>query len=94
MIDAVASEYQGRVTFVGVAQNSSPAASEARVGVWFSPDRILWGYSDEIGPEYGVRGQPVSVLVTSRGKISDVWFGRLAESDIRARIDRLLDLSA
>jgi hypothetical protein len=94
VVDAVASDYQDRVTFVCVAQNSTPEASAARVGVWFSPDRMLWGYSDEIGPQYGVRGQPVSVLITSRGKIAATWFGGISESEMRAEIDRLIELSA
>ncbi len=94
MIDAVASDYQNQITFVAVAQSSTPEASAQRVGVWFSPDRLLWGYSDEIGPWYGVRGQPVSVLVTSRGKVASMWFGALPEADIRAELDTLLALSA
>ena len=93
MIDAVASDHQDSVTFVAVAQNSTPEASEARVGVWFSPDRMLWGYSDEIGPLYGARGQPVSVLITSRGKIAAQWFGQRPEPELRAEIDRLIALS-
>ena len=64
------------------------------MGVWFSPERMLWGYSDDIGPLYGVRGQPVSVLITARGKVAAQWFGQLPESDIRAEIDRLIALSS
>jgi hypothetical protein len=94
VIDAVASDYQDRVTFVAVAQNSTPEASEARVGDWFSPERMLWGYSDEIGPRYGVRGQPASVLITPRGKITRAWFGQVPEAQIRAEIDRLIELSS
>ncbi len=93
MIDAVASDYQDRVTFVAVAQNSTPEASAARVGDWFSPDRLLWGYSDEIGPWYGVRGQPVSFLITSDGKVAATWFGGIPEADIRAELDFLLEVS-
>ena len=94
MIDAVASEFRNRVTFVAVAQNSTPEASAERVGVWFSPDRLRWGYSDEIGPLFGVRGQPVSVLITSRGKIASTWFGSRPETEIRSEIEQLLELSA
>ena len=67
VIDAVASDYQGRVTILAVAGRSTPEASAARVGEWFSPDRLMWGYSDEMFGLFGVPGQPVSVLVTSDG---------------------------
>jgi hypothetical protein len=73
-----------------VAQNSSPDESARRVGAWFSPDRLLWGYSDEIGPGYGVRGQPVSFLITGDDFIVDQWFGSLPEAEIRARLDALV----
>jgi hypothetical protein len=94
VIDAVASDYLDRITFVAVAQNSTPEESAKQVGVWFSPERLRWGYSDEIGPLYGVRGQPVSVLVTSRGKVADTWFGPRSEAEIREALDRLIALSA
>ena len=94
MIDAVASDYLDRVTFVAVAQSSTPEASAQRVGQWFSPDRLLWGYSDDIGPWYGVRGQPVTVLITSNKKVAAMWFGQSPEAEIRAEIDALIELSA
>lgn len=89
VIDAVAGDYQGEIAFVAVAQNSSLEASRERVGVWFSPERFQWGYSDEIGPQYGVRGQPAVALVRD-GRVVDTWFGPLDESEIRARLDALL----
>ena len=49
MIDAVASDYQDTITFLGVAGKSSEEASRTRVGAWFSPDRILWGYDEDVG---------------------------------------------
>lgn len=74
-----------------MAQNSSESASRARVGPWFSPERLLWGYSDEIAPRYGLRGQPVSVLITGDDRVVDTWFGRLPEDEIRSRLDALLE---
>jgi hypothetical protein len=91
VIDAVASDYLQSVTFVAVAQNSSPEASARRVGDWFSPARLLWGYSDEIGPSFGVRGQPVSLLITGDDFIVDRWSGSLPEPEIRARLDALVE---
>ena len=90
VIDAVASEYQGRVTILAVAGRSTPEASAARVGDWFSPDRLMWGYSDEMFGLFGVPGQPVSVLVTSDGFEVNRWFGSASEADLRAALDELV----
>ena len=90
VIDAVAADYQGRVTFLAVAGRSSPEASADRVGVWFSPDRLLWGYSNELWALFGIPGQPVSVLITSDGFEVDRWFGSASESDLRAALDQLV----
>ncbi|MCB2223654.1 MAG: hypothetical protein KQH83_05705 [Actinobacteria bacterium] len=89
VIDAVASDYQDAVTFLAVAGRSTPEASAARVGVWFSPDRVLWGYSDEIWDLYAVPYQPVSVLITSDGYEVNRWFGEASEEDLRAALDEL-----
>ena len=90
VIDAVAVDYEGRVTFVAVAGRSSLEASAERVGVWFSPDRLLWGYSDDLWALFGIPGQPVSVLITSDGFEVDRWFGALPEADMRAALDQLV----
>jgi hypothetical protein len=89
VVDAVASEYLEAITFLAVAQNSTPEASAQKAGVWFDPNRIMWGYSDEIGPMYGALGQPVSVLI-SEGRVVDMWFGNLPEPEIRAKLDALI----
>jgi hypothetical protein len=83
VIDAVASDYQDTVTFLAVAGRSTPEASQQRVGVWFSPDRILWGYSDELWDLYGVPYQPVSVLITSDGYEVNRWYGEASEESLR-----------
>ncbi|MFH2071522.1 MAG: hypothetical protein ABIJ75_01590 [Actinomycetota bacterium] len=90
VIDAVASDYQDQITFVAVAGRSTPEASAERVGTWFSPDRILWGYSDDIWALYGVPGQPVSVLITSDGFEVDRWFGAVGEAELRAALVQLV----
>jgi thiol-disulfide isomerase/thioredoxin len=89
-VDAVASEYEGRVTFVAVAGRSSLAASAERVGVWFSPDRFLWGYSDEVWGAFGVAQQPVGVLITADGYEVDRWFGAVSEDRLRQALDFLI----
>ena len=58
--------------------------------------RILWGLDEEmaIWEAYGIGGQPVTVLVSSRGEVIDIWFGILGDEETRARIDRLVEVSA
>jgi thiol-disulfide isomerase/thioredoxin len=88
-IDAVAPDYEGRITFVFVAGRSSLEASRARVGTWFSPERILWGYDEELWTTYEVFGQPNSYLISSDGIIVDHWFGHMPEPLLRDRLDAL-----
>lgn len=90
VVDAVASDYQDEITIVAVAGRSTEAKSRVRVGDWFDPDRLLWGYDDDLWGAYGVRGQPVSILISSDDVIVDSWFGALTESELRARLDALV----
>ena len=90
VVDAVSADYQGQVTFLAVAGRSSPEASADRVGEWFSPDRLLWGYSDDLWALFGIPGQPVSVLITSDGFEVDRWFGAASEDELRAALDQLV----
>ena len=89
VVDAVASDYQDTITFLAIAGRSTPEASAARVGDWFSPDRLDWAYSDETWDLFGIPGQPVSVLLTSDGIEVDRWFGAASEADLRAALDQL-----
>jgi hypothetical protein len=93
VVDAISEDYRDRIEFVAVAGRSDLEASRARVGVWFSPDNLLWGYDDELWGLYGIPGQPSSVLITE-GVIVGGWFGALPEDEFRAQLDRLLELSA
>ena len=89
-IDAVASEYQGRVTFVAVAGQSTPEQSALKVGDWFSPERVLWGYDDTIWDLYAVVGQPVGFLISGDDHIVSGWFGERSEQQLRESLDSLL----
>ena len=89
VVDAVAPDYLDQITFLAVAGSSSPEASATRVGDWFSPDRLLWGYSDDLWVLYNVPYQPVSVLVSSDNVIVERWFGAVGEEELRAALDRL-----
>lgn len=73
-----------------MAGRSSPDASAERVGDWFSPDRILWGYDDDLWPRYEVFGQPVTFLISSDDVIVGGWYGALGEDDLREQLDLLV----
>lgn len=90
VIDAVASDYQDSITFVAVAGRSSADASARRVGDWFSPERILWGYDDDLWPTYEVFGQPVSYLISSDDVIVGGWYGAVGEAALREQLDALV----
>jgi hypothetical protein len=89
VIDAVSTDYQDTIAFVAVAGRSSESASRARVGVWFDPNRILWGYDDDLWALYSVFGQPTTVLISSDDVIVGGWAGALTEEELREQLDRL-----
>lgn len=60
------------------------------MGSWFSPDRVLWGYSDDLWSQYEVFGQPVSFLISSDDVIVGTWYGAAGEDDLRAALDYLV----
>lgn len=92
VVDAVSADYQDTVQFVAVAGRSDLEASRDRVGVWFSPDNMLWGYDDDLWGLYGIRGQPTSVLIT-QGVVVSGWYGAVPEEALRAELDRLVGMS-
>jgi hypothetical protein len=92
VIDAVASDYLDEIAFVAVAGRSSFAKSARRVGDWFDPDRLLWGYDDDVWDLYSVPYQPVSVLISSDGVIVDRWLGAAGETQLRTALDRLREI--
>ncbi|MDP2622448.1 MAG: hypothetical protein Q8Q29_01460 [Actinomycetota bacterium] len=75
-----------------MAGRSDEASSRQRVGVWFSPERILWGYDDSIWALYEVPYQPITFLISSDDVIVDMWFGALSEGEIRARVEALAEV--
>jgi hypothetical protein len=89
VVNAVAEDYLDEITFLAVAGRSTPEDSEKRVGDWFDPARLLWGYSDDVWALYGVSYQPVSVLVSPDKKVVGGWFGALDEEEMRAELDAL-----
>lgn len=51
---------------------------------------MLWGYSDEVWPSYGIFGQPASVLISGDDVIVGGWYGALDEAVMRATLDALV----
>ena len=92
VIDAVAPDYLSEITFLAVAGRSSFDKSERRVGDWFDPNRLLWGYDDDLWDLYAVPYQPVSVLISSDDVIVDRWLGAVDEDQLRAALDRLSEI--
>jgi hypothetical protein len=92
VVDQVAADYQGDVTFLAVAAKGSMDATSARAEELFS-ENLLWGLDDEekIWDLYGVPGQPATVLI-ARGVVVDMWFGVTDADTLRERLDRLVSL--
>ncbi|MEX2323803.1 MAG: TlpA disulfide reductase family protein [Acidimicrobiia bacterium] len=90
IINSLAADYGDEVTFVTVAGRSTLEASQERAGIWFSSDRILWGYDDDLWQTYLVRGQPVGFLISSDDVIVDQWFGNIGKEAIMERLDALV----
>ena len=89
VVDAVAADYLDDVTFLAVAGRSSFDRTAARATELFS-DNLAWGLDDSVWNDYGVFGQPFTVLVAD-GVIVDSWFGALGEDELRERLDDLID---
>jgi thiol-disulfide isomerase/thioredoxin len=90
IVNSLAADYGDEVTFVTVAGRSTIEASRERAGIWFSDDRVLWGYDDELWQTYLVRGQPVGFLISSDDIIIDQWFGNIGKEAIVELLDTLV----
>ena len=92
VVDTVAADYQGDVTFLAVAGKADMDRTAQRADELLTGN-VQWGLDDSIWDLYGVPGQPATVLIVD-GVIVDQWFGALPEAPIRERLDRLVDLAA
>lgn len=92
VVDAVAQDYQDRVTFLAVAGKSTFERS-AEVAPQLFSDALDWGYDDSIWELYGNPYQPHTMLITSDDKIVTQYYGDPGGADaIRAGLDALLAL--
>lgn len=92
MIDRVANDYQQDITFLAVAGRGDLGTTQERAASLFG-DNLLWGLDDSVWTTFGVTGQPTSLLI-SNGVVVDFWFGSLAESGMRERLDNLVAVSS
>ena len=92
VIDAVAPDYADRVRFIAVAGRSDLAATQARADELLS--NTEWGLDESIWDLYGVRGQPVSFLITGNDVVVGNWFGAAGEDALREALDELVALGA
>ena len=91
VIDAVASDYQGS-DHLRCRRREELEAASRRVGVWFDPSRILWGYDDDLWALFAVFGQPTTILISSDDVIVGGWRGALSEAELREELDRLVEI--
>ena len=92
VIDAVAPDYADTVEFVAVAGQSDFNATKERADELLS--NVPWGLDDAIWDLYGVRGQPVSYLITGSDVVVGNWFGAAGEEELREALDELVALGA
>ena len=92
VIDAVAPDYADTVRFIAVAGQSDLEATRAEAEKLLS--NVEWGLDDSVWDLYGVRGQPVSYLITGNDIQVANWCGAAGEDALRAALDELVALGA
>lgn len=90
VVDAVQPDYADTVQFIAVAGQAGLDETRARA------DELLlnteWGLDESIWDLYGVRGQPVSFLITGNDVVVGNWFGAVGEDALRTALDELVAL--
>ncbi len=77
---------------MAVAGRSDPGAAETRAAQLFG-DVLPWGVGDDVWELFGVRSQPVTVLLAGNDVVVDTWFGALPPADIEERLANLIAVS-
>jgi hypothetical protein len=93
VVDQLAAEYADRVAFVAPAWKGTADATAERADELMTSGVIQWGLDveEQVFAAYGVPYQPVTVLIGADDTIVDSWAGALAEDELRARIEALLE---
>ena len=92
VVDAVAPDYEDAVRFIAIGGRSDFDKTKSRADELLS--NVDWGMDDSIWDLYGVRGQPVSFLITGNDVIVGNWFGAAGEVRLREALDELVALDA
>lgn len=86
----MAPDYEDSVRFIAVAGQSDLASTKAQADQLLS--NVRWGLDESVWNLYGVRGQPVSFLITGNDIEVGNWFGAAGEETLRAALDELVAL--
>jgi len=88
VVDSLIPDYEDAVRSIGVAGRAGYDETAARAEELL--DNLEWGLDQSVWDLYGIRGQPVSLLITGNDVVVDQWFGALDEAEIRAKLDQLV----
>jgi len=90
VIDSIAPDYEGEVTFLAVGGRGSLDATTSRAAELMPSGSMLWSLDDSVWESYEVFGQPVTFAISADKVIVDQWFGIRNEAEIRATLDILV----
>ncbi len=91
-IEELAEDYEGRVTFVAPAVDSSMAGAAGVVEHLLPSGRVLWGLDEQQSAHeaYGFRGVPAGAIVAVDKSLVSAWDGPRNTDEIRDTLDMLL----
>ena len=89
VVESIAADYQGEVTFLAVAGRAGLDATTARANELIPSGNVKWTLDESIWEAYEVFGQPVTFLISHDDVLVANWFGLAAEADIRDALDQL-----
>ena len=94
VVDAIATEYAGDVTFLAVAGRASFDASAPVAEALMPSGNIQWGLDESLWEAFEVFGQPVTFAISHDGVIVDNWYGLRDGTEIRDILDGLVSANA
>jgi len=89
VVESIAADYQGEVTFLAVAGRAGLDATTVRANELIPSGNVKWTLDESIWEAYEVFGQPVTFLISHDDVLVANWFGLQAEADIRDALDQL-----
>jgi hypothetical protein len=89
VVDSIAPDYAGEVTFLAVGGRAGLDATTSRAAELMPSGSMLWSLDDSVWESYEVFGQPVTFAISADKVIIDQWFGIRNAGEIRATLDIL-----